>query len=302
MNILVTGGTGFIGKHIVKQLEKEHEVHCFSRGNGLDLQKNDISVLGDFNFDIMIHGAAHVGSVKYVFEHGADVIEKNLMININAYKSALKVSAKKVICLNAACIYPGEADVQHERILWNGEVHNSSAAFSSTKRALIQLGRAYKNQYGLESTNIIFPGVYGPGDAQDPEKVHALNALIIKGVRNKLFGENIKVWGTGKPLREWLYVKDISRLINLILHHDDLPDILNIGKEFGNSITDIVNIIQRKLEISDNEIEYLTDMPDGDPKKILGGDLFKSYFPKFKFTSLDEGIDETINYYIEILK
>jgi len=297
MKILVLGGTGFIGNHIVRELEKSHDVFCASRSNGLDLEKDDISCLGNFEFDVVIHLAAHVGSVKYVFENGADVIRKNLLINLNAFNSALNVKASKIICINAACIYPAAADIQDEKVLWNGEPHPSSSSFSSTKRAMIHMGKAFFDQHGLKSVNVILPGVYGPGDDTDPMKVHAMNALIIKAVRNILFEEKILVWGTGRPIREWLYVKDIASLINEILVREDLPDYFNIGQEKGHSIADTVKILQKKLSIPNSEIEYLTQMQDGDPRKILGGELFKKLFKNFNFTSLDYGIDKTIEYY-----
>lgn len=302
MRILITGGNGFVGSKVQNLLKKKYEVHSISRSNGFDLSEGSYTHFSKKKkFDILINSAAHVGSVKYVKDNAANVIDKNIRIYVNTYKSALECDVKKIININAACIYPGNSNIQNEKYLWFGRQHESSEAFSSPKKFLGHLGNAYQSQYGIISHNLILPGVYGPGDSPDPMKTHAMNALIIKSILYKYKNQPLEVWGTGKPIREWIYVEDVAKLVLKALNKKSLPEFINLGQQKGLSILNTVKKLSDILKFDFENVKFLTEMPDGDYKKVLSSKLFKKHFKNFKFTSENTGIRKTINYYKSIL-
>ena len=155
---------------------------------------------------------------------------------------------------------------------------------------------AYRKQNNILSNSLILPGVYGPGDYTDPELTHAMNALIIKSILFKYKKEPLKVWGTGSPIREWLFVNDVGKIVLQAIEEKNLPEYFNLSQEYGLSIRDTVKLLSNILEFDFNEVTFLTDMPDGDYKKILSSRVFKKFF-NFKFTQLEEGLSKTIKYY-----
>ena len=298
--ILIVGGYGFIGKSIFKLLSQKYKVVRHSRRTGLDLTTSNFSVLDNEYYDTIINCAVHVGSIKYNLENAATLCSDNLLIYTHLYKLALRVKAKNVINLISNCAYPGFCNLQIEKDFWMGEPHESIRAFAISKRALIVLSEAYMKQHSLQSFNLILPGVYGVGDYDAPMKVHALDALIIRFIKAKRENTKVEIWGTGNPIREWIYVEDVARLVEEILNRSDLPLFLNAGQKFGISIKELADLIKHKINFN-NEIVYLKEMEDGDPIKILDDTLFREYFPNFLFTTLEDGINSTIKYYEEIL-
>jgi GDP-L-fucose synthase len=301
MKILLTGGTGFVGSSIREELSKKHSVTSISRREGVDLSKGTLGEHKEIdNFDIMIHAAANVGSVKRVSELASEIIDSNLRINLNAYKTAVECNIKRIININASCIYPAGSEIQDENKLFIGRTHDSSEAFSAAKKLLIHLGMAYRKQNNILSNSLILPGVYGPGDYTDPELTHAMNALIIKSILFKYKKEPLKVWGTGSPIREWLFINDVGKIVLQAIEEKNLPEYFNLSQEYGLSIRDTVKLLSNILDFDFNEVTFLTDMPDGDYKKILSSRIFKKFF-NFKFTQLEEGLSKTIKYYKDIL-
>ena len=179
-------------------------------------------------------------------------------------------------------------------------MHNSVLSYGSTRRMIDVLAKCYQMQYNLKTINFFVPNMYGPFESTDPNKAHALDALISKFLKAKL--ENyptVEVWGTGKPVREWLFVKDFVRILELTIKNIDkikITESVNIGQKYGLSIRELVDIIVRKIDYQ-GKIFWNTKMPDGAPKKIMDNKKFKELFPNFTFTSLEQGIEETIKYY-----
>lgn len=300
--ILITGGNGFVGSRITGLIKNKYKTHVISRSNGFDLSKSSYSTFSKKKkFDILINAASHVGSVKYVKENAASVIDTNIRIYANTYKLALECGIKKIININAACIYPGDTNIQTEKYLWTGRAHESSEAFSSPKKFLAHLGAAYKSQHGIISNNLILPGVYGPGDSPDPMKTHAMNALIIKAILHKYKNQPIKVWGTGKPIREWIYVDDVAKIVMKSIKMTNLPEFINLGQQKGSSISQTVKDLSKILKFDFKNVHFLTNLPDGDYKKVMSSKLFVKHFKNFKFINQINGINKTIEYYKKIL-
>ncbi len=302
MKVIVLGGYGFVGKNVVEELNKrEYKVISLSRRNGLDLTKLDMVVdkIKKVSPDVIINCAAHVGSLHYVTEKAADVLDDNIRIIVNIYK-AVKISSPSTVIINpiSNCSYPGNTDIQSESEYWNGPVHPSVWAYGNSRRMLVVTSKCYNMQYGIKSINFIAPNAYGPGDYADPNRTHALNGMIIRMLEAKKKGaETFEIWGTGKPIREWIYVKDLARILaNTAESQHAQIEPINIAQNKGYSIREIAEIIKEVVGYNGNLV-FNTRYQDGDPVKILDDKLFRKEYPDFVFTDLKEGIKETVEYY-----
>lgn len=158
-------------------------------------------------------------------------------------------------------------------------------------------------QYGIRSIYLLVPNMYGPYDSTDPNKAHALNALISKFVKAaRSGGSEIEIWGTGVAIREWLFAPDFARILATILvdiNRVGLAEPINIAQNFGLSVRELVTIINTYFGNS-FEVKWNSQMPDGAPKKVMDDVRFRKIFPEFKFTPLEHGIRETVDYYQSI--
>jgi GDP-L-fucose synthase len=306
--ILILGGYGFLGKNLSKVFSNDNNYQIFieSRQSECDILnfnqlKNKIKYI---NPDIIINAAANVGSIHYVNEYAADVCHDNTLMYINLFK-AIKETNSNILLINpiSNCSYPGIINIQYEEKWWDGHIHPSVESYGAPKKIGFILSECYKKQYNLKTINLIIPNAYGPLDYVDENKTHALNGLILRMIRSQKDNHSeFSVWGSGSPIREWVYMEDIAHIIKEILDQEkyDLPNPLNIGQEFGVSINDSVSTIKEILKY-DVSIQHDLSKQDGAPIKILGKDKFNTYFPTFKFTTYNEGIKNTINYYTELL-
>jgi GDP-L-fucose synthase len=303
--VAILGGTGFAGRNVRNTLEAaEFTVGVFSRTTGCDILDLPVALakLDSFHPDYIVNCAALVGSVNYVTDFAADVVDVNMRIILNTYKIAQQM--RNVIIVNpiANCGYPGTMDIYEEQSFWEGAIHPSVLSYGSTRRMMSVLSQCYYNQYGVRSVNLIVPNMYGPYDSTNPNKTHALNALIIKFVRAvKENSPKIEVWGTGKPIREWLYVKDLAQIVRRVICSQKEPlDLVNIGQKNGYSVIQLVDIIRKRVGYS-GKIVYNTRYQDGSPKKVMDDRYFRQRFPDFRFTDFELGISETISYYQGLL-
>ena len=186
---------------------------------------------------------------------------------------------------------------------WDGIVHNSVESYGNPKKLGYILSECYRKQYGINTLNLILPNAYGPFDYLDEQRTHAMNGIIMRMIKSVKAGDiDFSVWGTGTPIREWIYMEDAARIIKIIIdnHLINLPNPLNIAQQSGVSINESVMYIKKTLNTEINIINDTTKQ-DGAPVKILGDKLFRFHFPDFKFTTYEEGIKNTINYYKEKL-
>ena len=305
--ILILGGNGFLGRNLNKVFGKsDYEVFNESRRSGCNINNSDqlVSKISQISPDIIINAAAHVGSIAYVSKYAADVCNDNSQMYLNIFKAINSVNSN-ILLINpiSNCSYPGVIDIQHEEMWWDGAIHNSVESYGNPKKLGFILSECYKRQYGIRTINLILPNAYGPLDYLDEQKTHAMNGIIMRMIKAVRLGEkDFIVWGSGEPIREWIYMEDAARIIRFIIDNDmgDLPNPINIGQEFGVSINESVNQIKNELKTDINIKNDLTKQ-DGAPIKILGNRKFINYFPDFKFTTYQQGIKNTINYYQEAL-
>jgi len=300
--ILILGGFGFLGKSLNKALEDDYIIYNESRRTDCDALNLEVltSKIEKITPDIIIFTSAHVGSINYVSEHAAEVINDNIQMYINLYKAVTEVN-KDIIIINplANCSYPGVINIQNEEYWWDGKIHESVEAYGMSQKTAFIISECYKKQYGIKTINLILPGLYGEGDYFDEERTHAMSGIIMRMIgAQKNNDEEFEVWGTGSPIREWLFVDDVGRIVKEIIDDDkyDLPNPLNLGQEHGISIKDIALKVKELLNY-DGNIVYDTTKQDGAPIKILDSKLFNEHFPEFRFTGYEVGINNAINYY-----
>jgi GDP-L-fucose synthase len=302
MKILILGNTGFVGNALYQKLKcSSNVIETYSRESGQNLLNYNHfeNFLSEFKPDIIINCAAHVGSVHYGLKFPATIFNDNMQMIINIFLAVSKVSShSKMINLISNCVYPMNADVQIENQLWEGMPHPTALPYASVRRMILVISESYSNQYGIKSINLVLPGIYGPGNHIDIERVHALDGIIIrmiKAYKNK--DSEFEIWGTGTPIREWCYIDD---LVLLIIKAIDLKiennEIINLGQNKGYSIKEIALITKKLLNYNNGKIVFNTKYPDGAAVKILDNEKFKKYFRDFTFTSIEHGIDQTLKY------
>jgi GDP-L-fucose synthase len=306
--ILVFGGHGFLGKNLKNVFENsEYEVYYISRRDGVDL-RDEIGVtdiLKKINPDIIIQAAAHVGSINYVSNNCCDIIHDNSQMYLNLYKCVANFN-KKIIIINpiSNCSYPGIIDIQSEETWWDGRVHESVESYGLPKKLSFVISECYKKQYNIKTINLIIPNAYGPNDYVDQERTHAMNGIVMRMIKSIKNGDKyFTIWGSGNPIREWVYMPDIANLIKEIIDNQifNLPNPINVGQEYGITINESVDIIKKLLNY-DCQIKNDLSRQDGAPIKILSKKLFNDHFPNFKFTNYEDGIRNTIKYYKNLIK
>jgi len=305
--ILILGGNGFLGKNLNNIFKhSEYRIYNESRQTGCDIldAKELVMKIEQISPDVIINAAAHVGSIAYVSKYTADVCNDNSQMYLNIFKAIHAVNPE-ILLINpiSNCSYPGIIDIQHEEMWWDGIIHSSVESYGSPKKLGFILSECYKKQYGIETLNLILPNAYGPLDYVDEQRTHAMNGIIMRMIKAVRAGEkDFILWGTGTPIREWIYMEDAARIIKYIIDQnvDNLPNPINIGQQFGVSINESVMQIKEELNTEINIINDITKQ-DGAPIKILGNKKFIKHFPNFKFTSYQDGIKNTIKYYKEVL-
>jgi GDP-L-fucose synthase len=306
MNILILGGTGFIGKSLVEKLKDSgHQVLSVSQSGGVDLRdlEQTKQVFSKARPDAIINVAAHTGSLHYVTTNSAAVLNDNTRMALNIYQAAAECCpAARIINPLSNCSYPGSADVQVEADWLSGDVHPSVYSYGNAKRFIYILAKCYQIQHNIRTINFLVPNTFGPGDHADPNKTHALNGMIIRMIKaQKDEQAEFEIWGTGKPIREWAYVDDVVHfLIEGLTTEADLSYPVNIAQNKGYSIAKSAELIAEAVGFN-GKLVFNTKYQDGAPVKILDDHKFRSLFPDYNFYQHEQGIKNTVQYYKQLL-
>ena len=250
--------------------------------------------------DVVINLAALVGGIGINREEPGSYFYANAMMGILLLDEARNAKIEKFVSIGTICSYPKFTPVPFkEEDLWNGYPEETNAPYGLAKKMILVQGQAYRQQYDFNSIYLLPVNLYGPGDNFNPKSSHVIPALIKKCVDGIEQGQDkITVWGTGKATREFLFVKDAADGIRLATELYNKEDPVNLGSGFEISIRDLLEKIV-KLTGFTGEIEWDTTMPDGQPRRSL--DTSKAY-KEFGFkseTSFDEGLKETIDWYLK---
>ena len=298
--ILITGGSGFLGSHLVSKLKKLGASVIAPSHTDYDLVKlGDVRRMYDENpCDMVIHLAAKVGGIGANREHPGSFFYDNLMMGTQLMHEAYLRKVPKFVALGTVCAYPKHTPVPFkEADLWNGYPEETNAPYGLAKKMMLVQSQGYRDEYGFNSIFLLPVNLYGPGDNFDPNSSHVIPALIKKCVDAVDRGDKeIVVWGDGSASREFLYVEDAAEAIILAAEKYNKSDPVNIGSSYEITIKDLVVIIAKQTGFM-GRIAWDTTRPNGQPRRKLDVSRAKKEFGFESHTTFKEGLKATIDWY-----
>lgn len=303
--VLITGGSGFLGSHVVEQLHKMDATVFAPSHYDYDLtQLNNIQAMySKYPSDIVIHLAAKVGGIGANREHPGSFFYDNLMMGTQLIHEAYRRKISKFVALGTVCAYPKYTPVPFkEEDLWNGYPEETNAPYGLAKKMMLVQSQGYREEYGFNSIFLLPVNLYGPNDNFDPSSSHVIPALIKKCVDAINNNNNeIVVWGDGSATREFLYVEDAAQAILLAAEKYNKSEPVNIGSNFEISIKDLVELVAKHTGYK-GKISWDSTKPNGQPRRKLDTNRAKEQFGFESTTQFDDGIKKTISWYKNNLK
>ncbi len=295
--ILVTGGAGFIGSHVVINLVEKRGVDrsriIVPRSREYDLRIFSHCQQAVRGVDVVLHLAANIGGIGYSKDNPATQYYDCSLIDLHIVEAARQEGVEKFLSVSSACAYPRDAQYPlREEDLFMGKPQETNRAYGFAKRMMVVQAEAYHQQYGMNIVVIIGANAYGPRDNFDRNTSHVIPTLIRKCHEEK----ELVVWGDGTPTRDFLYVRDFAEGVVLAAEKLNTPDPVNIGTGREVSIKELVGIIVRQTNFR-GEVSYDTTKPGGQPRRVLSiekANKLMSFQPHY---SLEEGLKETIVWY-----
>ena len=301
--ILVTGGSGLIGTAL-KEISSSYPYEfIFANSKNADLT-NSYDARGLFKWykpDYVIHLAANVGGLFKNMNYKVDMLEKNLMINYNVVKNCYNFEVEKSINCLSTCIFPNNVAYPiNEEMLHNGPPHNSNDAYAYAKRMLEVQCNAYNNEKGTNYICVIPTNIYGEHDNFSLEDGHVIPALIHRCYNAKKKDEDFIVKGSGKPLRQFIYSKDLAKLFMWTLenYNKKTPLILSVRENDEISIENVARLIAREFNY-EHRIKFDTSFSDGQFKKTADNTKLMNLIGDFQFTPIEEGIKNSVKWFNE---
>lgn len=302
MKILVTGASGFLGKRVCKKLdEKNLNYSGTSLSMGVDLRdkKQTFKFFERIKPDYVLNCASYVGGIQYGYKYPVELFHNNLLMNVILLEAIREFKIERLVNPISNCVYPADATLFKEKEMWNGAMHESVHVYGFVRKSLIIGAWAYHQQYELDIINIILSNMYGPEDHFEEERSHALGALIMKFVKAKEKNEPfVSIWGSGKPVREWLHVDDGAEAMIRSIYIEKHIEPINIGMAQGISVYDLARMIRKYVQY-EGEIRLDPTRPDGAAFKTVDGskgEKILSWKPQIDF---EQGVKDTILWYIQ---
>ncbi len=295
---LVTGAGGLVG-HAIKKLNPPDTVYITRSDADLTDFDKTKALFESIKPVRIIHLAALVGGIGGNMIHSGEYFRNNIMINTNVLESVRICGAKKLISFMSTCVFPDKCNYPlNEKDLHNGPPHPSNFGYAYAKRMLEVQSSAYRKEWKCDYIVAIPTNIYGPNDNFSLEEGHVLPSLIHKCFMAKQNKTDLVVWGSGKPLREFVLSDDIARLSFWALdnYSEDTPIIFSSGIE--TSIKEVVELIVKKMKF-EGRVVFDINKPDGQFRKPSDTSKLKKYYPEFRFTPIEKGIGETIDWFLE---
>ena len=298
--VVVTGGAGFLGSHVVQALKARGAEPIVPRKNDYDLVEREAArrLLDETRPDVVVHLAARVGGIGANRRNPGSFFYENLMMGVQLVEECRRLGVPKVVTVGTICSYPKFTPVPfREEDLWNGYPEETNAPYGLAKKMLLVQGQAYREQYGMNVVHLLPVNLYGPGDNFDPASSHVIPALIKKAQDAQDEGaQEIEVWGTGRASREFLYVEDAARGIVMATEAYDGPEPVNLGAGFEILIRDLVAEIARLMGY-EGSVRWDASKPDGQPRRCLDTSRAERLFGFRASVGFEEGLRRTIDWY-----
>jgi len=300
--VLVTGGTGFLGRYVTSALEARgyERVIAVGSADGDLVQPGAAErLLRETRPQLVIHLAARVGGIGANRERPAEFFYDNLMMGVQLLHECWRTGVQKLVALGTVCAYPKTTPVPfREQDLWNGYPEETNAPYGLAKKMLLVQSTAYREQYGFNSVFPLLVNLYGPGDNVDPNSSHVIPALIRRLAEARAAGASeVAAWGDGSPTREFLYVADAAQALALLAERYNSPEPVNIGSSFEISIRDLTAQIAELVGYS-GRIVWDTSKPNGQPRRKLDTSRAEATFGFRSSTPFSAGLRTTVEWYL----
>ncbi len=299
--ILVTGASGFVGRHVLGRLKQRgvsDRQLVLPTSSDRDLRRWENCQLVVAGCDVVLHLAANVGGIGMNRAQPGELFYDNLVMGAHVMEAARQAKVGKFVALGTVCAYPKHTPVPfREDDLWNGYPEETNAPYGLAKKMLLVQAQAYRQQYGFNAICLLPVNLYGPGDNFDPATSHVIPAIIRKMIEAREQGRpTVTVWGTGSASREFLYVKDAAAGILLATERFDGVEPVNLGSGREILIRELVALIANRCGFT-GEIVWDTTKPDGQPRRCLDVSRAREQFGFTAQTDLTDGLQACIDWY-----
>jgi GDP-L-fucose synthase len=298
--VLVTGGAGFLGSRIAEALERRGATPIACRSAEYDLRSPERvrAALAESRAECVVHAAAVVGGIGANRAHPGHFFYANAVMGIHLIHEAWRSGVRKLVIVGTVCSYPKHTPVPfREESLWDGYPEETNAPYGLAKKMLLVQAQAYRREYGFDAAFVMPTNLYGPGDDFDPGTSHVIPAIIRKCIEAQEAGrDEVVLWGSGAPTRDFLYVDDAADGIALALAHDGDLGPINLGAATEIAIRDLAELIGKATGF-EGRFSFDRSQPDGQPRRAVDGSKARRLLGWRPSVELEQGLRQTVEWY-----